>query len=78
MELCDVAAVRGEYLYAVVHPVGNINVAVSVNAHAIGAVELADSTTGGTNGSFPFALGRENLDSVVTPVGDIDATSLVQ
>ncbi len=78
MELGDVAAIGSKYLHPVVHPVGNVDVAIPIHGQAVGTVQLTDAAAGGADGGFPFAVGGELLDAVVTPVSDVDVAFAVE
>ena len=76
-ELGDETAVGSEDLHPVVHPVGNVNVAVGVDTESVGAVELPDTGAAGADGLLPLAIVVEDLYAVIAPVGDVDVVVLV-
>ena len=78
LELGDIPAVGSEYLHAVVHPVGNVDVAICVHGQTVGTVQLTDAAARGADGGFPLAVSGELLDAVVAPVCDVDVALTVQ
>ena len=76
-EALDEAPVRVEHLDAVVQPVGDVDVAVSVHVHGRRAVELPFGVAGFAHAHQELAVGAEFLDAVVAPVGDVDVAELV-
>ena len=77
MQLRQILAVGVKDLQAVVLVVGNIDVAIVVNGHIGGAVELAVAGAGAAEFHQKAAVGGKLLDAVVAPVGYIDIAVIV-
>ncbi len=64
-------AIGGEFLEAVVAPVGDIHIALGVHSYAPGEVKLAALRAGLTPLQDVRAIGRKLLDAVVVLVHDV-------
>ena len=66
-----------EYLYPVLHPVDDPDVAIAVDGDTFGTREVSRPVAGFAEGADELSIAIEDLDAVVQGVGDVEIAFLI-